>query len=120
MPRRQDADPHASKVGQRLLELLREKGLTIEGFGDVSGIAKGHLSNIIRGLSVMTVITIERVARGLEMPAFMLFVSPEDGPREKLVDLIGRMPLEQVQALLASLTAHNEPIRQAQSTPAQH
>jgi hypothetical protein len=34
----------------------------------------------------------------------VLLVTPEDGPREKLVDLIGRMPLERVEALLASLT----------------
>jgi hypothetical protein len=86
----------------------------------VSGIAKGHLSNIIRGLSVMTVITIERVARGLEMPAFMLFVWPEDGPREKLVDLIGRMPLTQVEAILASLSVPAKAVKATPSAPAPH
>lgn len=108
MPRRDEASPYALKIGQRIQTLTSERGFTIERLGEASGIAKGHLSNIIRGLSLMTVVTIKRVASGLNMPAFMLFVSPDDGPREKLVDVIGRWSPEKCEALLASLSTPDQ------------
>ena len=120
MPRRDKPEPHALKVGQRLLGLIEERRLTLEAFGVAGGIAKGHLSYISRGLSVMTIITIQRLAAVLKVPAFMLFVTPEDGPKDKLVDLVGRMSDEQCELVLLLVNEHPVVGRQARAELVRH
>ena len=99
MPRRINPDPHAMKVGQRIVLLQNEKMLTLAALADRCDMGKGHLSNVVHGLTIVTIQTLQRIAAGLDVSAGVLLAFPEDSPRERLMDQVGRLSLDECREL---------------------
>lgn len=86
MPRRPSADPVAAKVGARIRDLRFERGLSLAALADASGLSKGHMSSVERGLVLITVGTVVAAARALNMPPFLLMMFPEEEPFAAVVE----------------------------------
>jgi transcriptional regulator with XRE-family HTH domain len=101
MPRRNQADPVASKVGSRIRALRESQGLTQEKLAYEGGLkSKGHLSGIEKGLVVPTLQTLALLADRLGVELLDLFTSPEVSPREQLVDLTRSMKAGTIRRLI--------------------
>ncbi len=119
MPRRREPNPYAIEVGQRIAQLRDEASLTVEALADRCGMGKGHLSNIVRGLTVITITTAKRIARGLGLPPAALFVTPARAPREQLIDIICHLSEEECKEWLVWLKQRKRTERPG-SAPAAH
>ena len=60
----------------RIKELLKEKGVTINELSDKLGISRVTLSSQINGTA--NIISDEKIAKALNVPMWELFVSPEE------------------------------------------
>jgi transcriptional regulator with XRE-family HTH domain len=110
MPRRQKPDPYAVLVGRRIRRLRQEAGMTMEKLAYESDLgSKGHLSNIERGLVVITVKTLKTIAEGLGVHPFDILASPEDGIREALLDATRHLPAETLRQWLREAATHPRP-----------
>jgi transcriptional regulator with XRE-family HTH domain len=92
MPRRATPHPIASKVGARIRTLRQERGLSIAKLGAASRVSKGSLSGIERGLVIVNVATLARIARGLGTTSAHMMTFPEDSPLEALLDEVADTP----------------------------
>ena len=90
MPRRSTPDPLAATVGQRIQALRHEKRITLAQLADRTSVSKGHLSSIENGFVLITLPTVIRIARGLNLKLVDLFTFPEQDGRQKLVDIMRR------------------------------
>ena len=101
MPRRQQADPLAAKIGQRIRILREGLGLTQEKLAYEGGLkSKGHLSGIEKGLVRPTVETLAVLAQRLEVDLLDLVTFPEESPRQQLVDVTRGMKPGTIRRLL--------------------
>jgi transcriptional regulator with XRE-family HTH domain len=108
MPRRPKPDPYAVLVGGRIRRLRQDLGMTMEKLAYESELgSKGHLSNIERGLVVITVKTLKTIAEGLGVHPADLLLSPDGGWREALVDASRRVPVETLRRWVRE--AHQSP-----------
>ncbi|MDI1446981.1 helix-turn-helix transcriptional regulator [Polyangium sp. 6x1] len=78
MPTRSVPDPFAALIGARIRELRREKDMSLSQLARASGLSKGHVSNLENGLALMSVGTLQAVARVLGVPMFVLCMRDED------------------------------------------
>lgn len=86
VPRRNQVNPLAAVIGQRLRELRRARGLTLAQLAVDSGVAsKGHLSDLENGRVLPTVGTLQALASALGVELLDLVISPEQSPRHRLV-----------------------------------
>ena len=69
----------------RIKELLKEKGVTINELSDKLGISRVTLSSQINGTA--NIISYEKIAKALNVPMWQLFASPEE-TKEDLIALI--------------------------------
>jgi len=92
MPRRATPHPIASKVGGRIRELRQERGWSIAKLGAASRVSKGSLSGIERGLVLVNVATLARIAQGLGVTSAHVMTFPEDSPLEALLEEVGQRP----------------------------
>ena len=60
----------------RIKELLKEKGVTINELSDKLGISRVTLSSQINGTA--NIISYEKIAKALNVPMWQLFASPEE------------------------------------------
>ncbi|KLU60747.1 HTH-type transcriptional repressor RghR [Peptococcaceae bacterium CEB3] len=67
------------QIGQTLRVLRRRKQLTLEQVSDLSGVSKPMLSQIERGETNPTVVTLWKIATGLRVP-FSTFLEDLDNP----------------------------------------
>ncbi len=117
MPRLAAPDPLSEAIGRRVRGLRTALGLTQERLAFESGsIAKGHLSDLEKGLLRPTVHTLKGVADRLGVRIMDLVSDPDDGPREALLDLTRELPDADLTALvddartrLARVSAHDLP-----------
>src|SRR5262245_20262559 len=86
MPRRDEPHPMALELARRVAELRAERGMTLGRLAVETGISKGHLSNVERGLAVITIMTLDRIARGFGIEVFYLLVFPRKGGREQCAE----------------------------------
>ncbi len=105
MPRRAEASATTAKVGARIRELRLSRNLSLGDLADGSDLSKGHLSSIEHGLAAITAETVERIAKGLGMPALYVYTFIEEDERAKIVDLILDFPAKELVALRKELTA---------------
>lgn len=97
MPRRQNPDPLAQRIGQRIRQLRQRAGLSLEKLAYESELgSKGHLSDLERGLTRPTINTLKAVADRLGVPLLDLVTFPEDSERERLVEALRELPDEEV------------------------
>lgn len=61
-------------------------GLSLGDVADLAGYSKGHLSTIERGKCLVTIDTIERLAKGLGIAPADLLIDPEDDLRATVID----------------------------------
>jgi transcriptional regulator with XRE-family HTH domain len=104
MPRRKTPNPTAAKVGARIRALREERGMSLSKLGTASGVSKGSLSGIERGLVLITIATLDTIARALGMSAAELLAHPDDGPLEAVLDQIRRLPEEERERALAAIS----------------
>jgi transcriptional regulator with XRE-family HTH domain len=81
---RGEPDPLAARVGQRIRMLRKTAEFTFDAFVEETGVGRGYLSELERGLVVPTIGTLARVARALELTIADLVAGESD--REKLFD----------------------------------
>jgi transcriptional regulator with XRE-family HTH domain len=64
-------------VRQRILELCRENGITINMLATRSGITQSTLNNIVSGRNHSTTLsTVQKICDGLDIPISLFFASP--------------------------------------------
>lgn len=78
MPTRRFPDPFAAQIGERIRQLRGEKNMSLIELSRVSGISRGHLSDIEHGKVVMTIGTLGSLAGALHVPPFALCLVPKD------------------------------------------
>jgi len=86
MPRRPTPEPVAAKVGARIRDLRQERGMSLAALADESGLSKGHMSSVERGLVLITVGTVVSAAKALGVPPFVLLMFPEEEPLAAVVE----------------------------------
>ncbi len=91
MPRRTEPHPLCEKIGRRIEDMRIEKNLNLEALSDRCSSGKGHLSNIERGLVAQTVVTLDRLAHGLDERPFTLLLFPEENRFDRLVEMLRTM-----------------------------
>lgn len=55
------------QVGERIRHLRRLRGFTQEELADASGLNRAHLGEIERGEVDVTIVTLQRIGRGLRL-----------------------------------------------------
>lgn len=95
---RKEPDPMALALGQRVKALWEERGLGFDSFVEKSGIGRGYVSELHRGLVVCTIHLLKKIADALDLtPADLLLGSTA---RERLFDLTRNLSAEQVGKLM--------------------
>jgi|GEM_PF-1319563 len=87
---RGEPDPLAARVGQRIRALRKDAEFTFDAFVEETGVGRGYLSELERGLVVPTIGTLARIARALELTIADLVLG--DSEREKLFDELRTSP----------------------------
>jgi transcriptional regulator with XRE-family HTH domain len=103
MSRRHRASPDriAARVGKRIRSLREAAGIPFGEFVTRTGLGRGYVSELERGLVVPTVGTLARIAAALEVTIVDLVIG--DGDREAIFDALRARPelLPDIRALLA-------------------
>lgn len=63
---------------ERLRDILKERGLTLKTFSEMSGISQPNLSNYINGNISPTLDTLDKIAKSLDLDVQDLFPKKED------------------------------------------
>ncbi|MDC3960631.1 helix-turn-helix domain-containing protein [Polyangium jinanense] len=92
MPRRTEPSPFSSKVGARIRELRLERNMSLPALGEASSISKGHLSNIEHGFAAITIETVDRIARALDIPPLYILAFPTEDERARIADAVRKLP----------------------------
>ncbi len=109
MPRRDNPDPLALAIGQRIRQIREEAGLTLEKLAYESELgSKGHLSNLERGLVRPTVNTLRVLADRLGVLVLDLVTFPADDDRQAVTDELRRARPAVLRRLLKDLRAEQK------------
>ncbi len=65
-----------TRLGARVRELRRDRGLTLKALGREAGLSHPFLSQLERGLARPSVGSVERIAQALEVPVSALWTRP--------------------------------------------
>lgn len=64
-------------VRLRILELCKERGLTVNGLSNLCGVTQSTLANIVGGRNLSTTVsTVKKICDGLEISVTDFFTSP--------------------------------------------
>jgi transcriptional regulator with XRE-family HTH domain len=96
-------DPLAKAIGRRVRVLLAERGLTQEKLAYGSDVPKATITNLAKGLARPSVVTLKKIARGLDVELFDLFIDPEASERQRVVDLTRGAPITSLRAAASAL-----------------
>jgi transcriptional regulator with XRE-family HTH domain len=88
MPSRRSPDPLAAQIGECIRQLRKDRKLSLSKLARLSGISRGHLSDLEQGKAVMTIGTLGNLARGLQVPPFVILLVPKEDPEVVVVDRI--------------------------------
>lgn len=86
MPSRRCPDPFAAQIGERIRQLRQERNISLPELSRLSGISRGHLSDIEHGRVVMTIGTLGSLAGALQLPPFVVCLVPKDDPEVVVID----------------------------------
>lgn len=76
----------AQKLGARIVQLRKEHNFAQERLATLARMNKGYLSSVESGQRVPSVGMLARLSKVLQVPLFDLFVFPDGGPMERLVE----------------------------------
>jgi transcriptional regulator with XRE-family HTH domain len=117
MPSRRCPDLYAAQLGERIRQLRVEKKMSLVELSRVSGISRGHLSDVERGKVVMTIGTLAILADALRVPPFVICLVPKDDPNVVGIDhalfKVGRdskKAAEEIRALMRELKRQKGPV----------
>lgn len=97
MPRRIEPDDLALQVGQRIRQLRKQEGMSIQELAETSEVgSKGHLSSVERGLVRPNIQTLKQIADGLGVLPLDLMTFPGRGARDRLVDLTRQLSVKRL------------------------
>jgi transcriptional regulator with XRE-family HTH domain len=105
MPRRNVPSVFGSKIGARIHELRLQKDMSLADLADAGFISKGHLSTIEQGRCAITVETLERIAKGLDLPPMYLLMVGDGDDRERIADGLRHLPQKEAKKLRIELHA---------------
>ncbi len=95
-------DAHAKAVGARIRALRKERAFSFDAFVEETGLGRGYISELERGLVVPSLTTLTKVARALELT--LADVVAEDSPRERIFQATRLLDEKEVAALLKQVT----------------
>lgn len=102
-------DPLAARFGERLRRLRAAADFTFDAFVEETGLGRGYVSELERGLAVPTLSTLAKIAKALELPIADLVLG--DTPRELLYEATRGLDNTRLQRLRDSVAgmAEKEP-----------
>jgi len=103
---RERPDPLAARIGQRIRLLRLEAAFAFDAFVEETGLGRGYVSELERGLVVPGVGTLARVAKALGVTIADLVLS--DSERERLFDELRGRPHTVVRAMRDSIRSTDE------------
>ena len=86
VPRLKQSDQRMRQVGQRIRVLLSERGLTQERLAFENEVPKSTISHIMSGAVRPSLVTLEKIAAGLGVELFELFIDPSESERHQLIE----------------------------------
>lgn len=98
---RANPDPQGVRFGERLRQLRREADFTFDAFVEETGLGRGYVSELERGLAVPTLITLSKIARALELPVADLVLG--DTFREQLYEAMRSLGESELKHLRAEI-----------------
>lgn len=108
MPRRRTSSKHrktpdalARTIGQRIRKLRTGADWSFDAFVEETGLGRGYVSELERGLVVPNVRVVERVAKALHVTMADLVLG--DSPRERLYELTRGLHPQDLDALAAKV-----------------
>lgn len=103
MPRRNTPDPYAQQVGARIRELRLERNMSLADLANASELSKGHLSSVEHGLAAITIGTIQRLAKGFELPPLYILAFAGEDEYAKVAELLRDLPVAEVKKVRRQL-----------------
>lgn len=100
---RTEPDPAARAVGSRIKALRVARGVSFDELVAVSGLGRGYVSELERGLVVPGLQALSQIARALSVTVADLVLGKT--PREQLFELTRDLPDTKIRELLAGLRA---------------
>ncbi len=96
-------DAHAKSVGAHIRALRKERAFSFDAFVEETGLGRGYISELERGLVVPSLTTLTKVARALELT--VADVVAADSPRERLFAATRSLDEKEVSALIKQVTS---------------
>lgn len=81
---RKEPDPLARRIGAKIKRLRGEREISFDAFVEETGLGRGYISELERGLVVPTVVSLSKVARVLEVTLADLVLG--DSLREQIFE----------------------------------
>jgi transcriptional regulator with XRE-family HTH domain len=100
---RKKPDSFAKLIGGRVRKLREEKDWSFDAFVEETGLGRGYISELERGLVVPTVTSLAKLAKALEVTVADLVLG--ESPRERLLDVSRLLDDRSVAALLRQAQA---------------
>jgi transcriptional regulator with XRE-family HTH domain len=98
----------------RLKQLILERYPSLDRFYLESGLSKGHVSEILRGVSSPSVATLIKLAEALEVEVKDFFIFPSEHRRHQTIALIETCSEEKLEAVLKLLVAETKKMTKQQ------
>ena len=95
---RKEPDPQAKALGARVKLLREERGFNFDAFVEETGLGRGYVSELERGLVVPTIHALAKVATALELTIADIVAG--DSPRERLFAATRGLSPTQIDRLL--------------------
>ena len=101
---RRKPDPLARAVGQRIKRLRVEQDFNFDAWVEETGLGRGYVSELERGMVIPTIAALQKVADALELPlADLVLVGETD--RERLLEATRGLGPDTVKDLLRAAEA---------------
>ena len=101
-------DELAVRVGARIRHLRETRGFDFDAFVEESGLGRGHVSKIERGLVSPTLRSLGKLAAALDVTVADLVAG--ETPREKLLALSDRLTRSELRRLLKDLESRESQV----------
>ena len=102
---RTSPEPTAERVGARVRLLRRQAEFSFDAFVEETGLGRGYVSELERGLVVPSLTVLARIAEALDTTIADLVLG--DSPREQLFAMARSLPPSELHRLIAAAQKHS-------------